>query len=129
MQSCLDGLPSPAENPLGLPRPAIQVIHGHLRLKGSSLCPGQFSGGILECRQHTFREFDTITRRRKIGSGAAPPLLLPILCVKRVFLFPGLALRDLRFPPGSAASRVLIGKIRRIGSKSRLACAARASAP
>ena len=35
----------------------------------------------------------TITCRRKIGSGAAAPLLLPILYVKRVFLFPGLALR------------------------------------
>ena len=31
-------------------------------------------------------------RRGKIGSGAPAPLLLPILYVKRVFLFPGLAL-------------------------------------
>lgn len=49
----------------------------------------------IEASIHRFaddRQFHTITCRRKIGSGAAAPLLLPILYVKRVFLFPGLAL-------------------------------------
>ena len=49
----------------------------------------------------------TITCRRKIGSGAAAPLLLPILYVKRVFLFPGLALQRHapQKTPGQTASQ------------------------
>ena len=52
-------------------------------------------GNRIEASVHRFaddRQFHTITRSKKIGSGAAVPLLLPILYVKRVFLFPGLAL-------------------------------------
>jgi len=43
------------------------------------------SGEVLHPGIHT------ITCRTKIGSGAAAPLSLPILYVKRGFLFPGLA--------------------------------------